>query len=66
MTSDEFAHIAEALWTSSPSGYGYGAIELDADEGWLAYITKYRTKGHFEQLLDCLDLDALHNPTASA
>ena len=66
MTADQFTELATQLWLGSELGYGHGQADPNVDHGWLIYITKLRTKNAFEHYLDCLDVDALHNPVASA
>jgi hypothetical protein len=66
MTADQFTELSTQLWSGSELGYGHGQADPNVDHGWLIYITKLRTKNAFEHYLDCLDVDALHNPVASA
>jgi hypothetical protein len=66
MTADQFTELATLLWLDGELGYGHGQADPNVDQGWLIYITKLRTKNAFEHYLDCLDVDALHNPAASA
>jgi hypothetical protein len=66
MTADQFTELATQLWLASDLGYGHGRADPDVDQSWLIYITKLRTKNAFEHYFDSLDVDALHNPIASA
>jgi len=66
MTADQFTELATQLWLDSELGYGHGQADPNVDQGWLIYMTKLRTKNAFEHYFDSLDVDALHNPAASA
>lgn len=66
MDGESLAERAVKQWEQTPLGYGHGHVCAQADSGWLPYMTKFRTKEVFEDFLDCLDVEALHNPIASA
>jgi len=61
-----FGELAMKTWLETDSGYGYGDVCLQADSGWIIYMTKRRTKSAFEHYFDCIDTDAFYNPVASA
>lgn len=66
MDGEALAELAIKRWERTAQGYGHGQVCVQADTGWLHYMTKFRTKEVFEDFLDCLDVEALHNPIASA
>lgn len=66
MDGEVLATLAMKRWEQTDLGYGHGQVCAQADIGWLKYMTKFRTKEIFEDFLDCLDVEALHNPIASA
>jgi hypothetical protein len=61
-----FGELAMKTWSETDSGYGYGDVCLNANSGWITYMTKRRTKSPFEHYFDCIDTDAFYNPAASA
>ena len=62
----EFCETAMALWENTPLGYGHGMYKTNRDQGWIEYCAKHASKSFLETYSDCLDIDSLHNPVASA
>jgi hypothetical protein len=43
-------------------GYGRILVRNSANAGWIKYMLKDRQKSEFDDLLDCIILESLHNP----
>src|SRR5829696_4671104 len=48
----EFAELVMETWRTTDWGHNQVDIQDDADEGWLKYILKGRTKAEFDDAID--------------
>jgi hypothetical protein len=61
ISEDEFQVLIETTWSNL--NFGYQQVRIDNcnnRDGWLNYISKFRTKMAFA---DALDVQSFHNPT---
>ena len=66
LSNEEFVKTAMLLWENTEWGYKFGRSEVAADDGWINYCIKRRSKQAFESYYDCVDIDAFSNFVASA
>ena len=57
-----FEELIQVCWAKIDWGYSRVLVCEGADEGWIGYMLKSQQKPNFDNLLDCIDLDSLHNP----
>jgi hypothetical protein len=53
-------------WARVEWGYGGILVHDGTDTGWINYMLKGRQKSEFDGIFDCVIIESLHNPTASA
>ncbi len=53
-------------WAKIEWGYGRILVRDGANAGWIDYMLKDRQKSDFDDFLDCIMLESLHNPIADA
>jgi hypothetical protein len=53
-------------WARVELGHGRILVRDGANAGWINYMLKGRQKSAFDDVLDCIILESLHNPTADA
>jgi len=61
ISEEQFQVLIETIWSNLD--FGYHQVRVDTcnnRNGWLSYISKFRTKVAFA---DALDLQSFHNPT---
>src|ERR1700733_7634244 len=58
--------LIPVCWQKVEWGYGRILVRDGADAGWVAYMLKSRQKSEFDDFLDCILLESLHNPNAGA
>ena len=61
-----FEHLIQDCWEKVHWAQSRVLVRDGADKGWIDYMLKLRQKAYFDNLLDCIDLDSLHNPIADA
>jgi hypothetical protein len=59
-------HLIRDCWTKVEWGYGQILIRDRADAGWVDYMLKGAQKFPFDDFLDCILIESLHNPIADA
>jgi hypothetical protein len=53
---DEYPFLIEECWSATDYGYHQIDVQSNSDDGWVSYITKYRTKTEFDQSIDWINL----------
>jgi len=61
LTQEQFCKLAMDVWLEQDFGYGHGRTKVNADNGWIDYMTKSKSKDGFDHYLDCLDIDTFRN-----
>ena len=61
-----FEQLIQVCWAKAHWAHSRVLVRDGADKGWIDYMLKLRQKSDFDNLLDCIDLDSLHNPIADA
>lgn len=50
-----FPELVESCWKNTMWGYEEVRVTPDADEGWMRYMTKFRTKADFASAIDWMN-----------
>ena len=58
--------LIRRCWAKVEWGYGKILVRDGTNVGWINYMLKGRQKSEFDSLLDCVIIEALHNPIADA
>ena len=58
--------LIHECWAKVDWGYNRILVRDGADAGWVNYMLKDRQKSKFDDFLDCIILESLHNPIADA
>ena len=58
--------LIRKCWAKVEWGYSRILIRDGANEGWINYMLKGRQKSAFDNFLDCIVIESLHNPIADA
>ena len=58
--------LIRRCWAKVEWGYGEILVRDGTNVGWINYMLKGRQKSEFDSLLDCVIIEALHNPIADA
>jgi len=66
MDAIAFEKLIQDSWGKVHWAHSRVLVRDGADKGWIDYMLKLRQKSEFDNLLDCIDLDSLHNPIADA
>ena len=66
MDAVAFEQLIHRCWAKVHWAHSRVLVRDGADKGWIDYMLKLRQKSGFDNLLDCIDLDTLHNPIADA
>jgi hypothetical protein len=48
-------------WAKVEWGHGRILVRDDANVGWIDYMLKHRQKSEFDELIDCIIIESLHN-----
>ena len=59
-------NLIRDCWTKVEWGYGRILVRDGANAGWINYMLKNGQKSEFDDLLDCVLIESLHNPIADA
>ncbi len=58
--------MTRECWTKVEWGHGRILVRDGANAGWIDYMLKHRQKSAFDDFLDCIIIESLHNPIADA
>ena len=58
--------LVRHCWAKVEWGHGRILVRDGADAGWINYMLKDRQKSEFDDVLDCIIIETLHNPIADA
>jgi hypothetical protein len=58
--------LIRKCWAKVEWGYSRILIRDGANNGWINYMLKGRQKSAFDNFLDCIVVESLHNPIADA
>ena len=58
--------LIRKCWAKVEWGYSRILIRDGANNGWINYMLKGRQKSAFDNFLDCIVIESLHNPIADA
>jgi hypothetical protein len=61
-----FEKLINDCWAKVDWGHKRVLVRDGTDRGWIEYMLKRRQKSEFDDFLDCVILESLHNPIASA
>jgi hypothetical protein len=61
-----FEKLIRSCWAKIGWSGGRILVRDGANGGWISYMLKGRQKSAFDELLDCVLIESLHNPTADA
>lgn len=61
-----FEQLIHKCWAKVYWAHRRVLVREGTDEGWIDYMLKSHQKLDFDHLLDCIDLDSLHNPIVDA
>ena len=61
VNSNDFGQFIQSIWTKTDWGYRQIDCQPFADEGWIDYITKYRSKSNYAH---SVDWNNCHLPTS--
>jgi hypothetical protein len=61
-----FEKLIRSCWAKIGWSGGRILVRDGANGGWISYMLKGRQKSAFDELLDCIIIESLHNPTADA
>jgi hypothetical protein len=64
--AETFERFINDCWAKVDWGYNRVLVRTETERGWIDYMLKARQKLAFDSLLDCIILEALHNPIADA
>jgi hypothetical protein len=59
-------NLIRDCWAKVELGHGRILIRDGANAGWINYMLKDRQKSHFDDYVDCIIIESLHNPIADA
>jgi hypothetical protein len=57
-----FESLIRGCWAKVEWGYGRILVRDGANAGWINYMLKDRQKSEFDDVLDCVMIESLHNP----
>jgi hypothetical protein len=61
-----FKQLICNCWTKVRWAYDRALVRDGTDHGWIGYMLKPWQKSGFDNILDCIILESLHNPIADA
>jgi hypothetical protein len=61
-----FEKLVQKCWSQVHWAHRLTFVRDETDEGWINYMLKPYQKSAFDSRIDCIDLESLHNPIASA
>jgi hypothetical protein len=58
--------LIRKCWAKVEWAYGRILVRDYANTGWIDYMLKSSQKSEFDGFLDCIIIEAMHNPTVDA
>jgi hypothetical protein len=59
-------NLIRRCWAKVEWAYSRILVRDGANTGWIGYMLKHRQKSQFDNFLDCIVVESLHNPPAGA